>query len=76
MTALVPLAEALDLAYGHDLVHGRVSATTVLLTAEGKPLLDGLACPACTTLTTATTRPVGSARQPTCGRSVRWATCC
>ncbi len=42
VTALAPLAEALGQAHAHDLVHGRVSATTVLLTAEGKPLLDGL----------------------------------
>ena len=42
VTVLAPLAQALGQAHEHDLVHGRVSATTVLLTAEGKPLLDGL----------------------------------
>ena len=42
VTVLAPLAQALGQAHAHDLVHGRVSAMTVLLTVEGKPLLDGL----------------------------------
>jgi hypothetical protein len=39
---LAPLAEALGQAHSHDLVHGRLRATSVLLDAQGKPLLDGL----------------------------------
>jgi hypothetical protein len=42
VTALAPVAEALGQAHAHGLVHGRVDAAGVLLTGDGKPLLDGL----------------------------------
>jgi hypothetical protein len=42
VTAVAPLAEALGQAHAHGLVHGRVGASEVLLTAGGMPLLDGL----------------------------------
>lgn len=42
VTALAPLAEALGQAHAHGLVHGRVRASSVLLSGAGKPLLDGL----------------------------------
>lgn len=42
VTAVAPLAEALGQAHLHDLVHGRVRAGSVLLDAQGRPLLDGL----------------------------------
>lgn len=42
VTVVAPLAEALAQAHAHDLVHGRVRASSVLLTADGRPLLDGL----------------------------------
>jgi hypothetical protein len=42
VTAVAPLAEALGQAHAHGLVHGRVRASEVLLTAGGMPLLDGL----------------------------------
>ncbi|MGZ6793132.1 MAG: protein kinase domain-containing protein, partial [Mycobacteriales bacterium] len=42
VTAVAPLAEALGQAHAHGLVHGRLRASEVLLTADGRPLLDGL----------------------------------
>lgn len=42
VTAVAPIAEALGQAHGHDLVHGRLRAASVLLDANGRPLLDGL----------------------------------
>ena len=42
VTAVAPIAEALGQAHANGLVHGRVRAASVLLTADGKPLLDGL----------------------------------
>ncbi|MCU1596099.1 MAG: Serine/threonine protein kinase [Frankiales bacterium] len=42
VTAVAPLAEALGQAHAHGLVHGRLSATSVLLSGQGMPLLDGL----------------------------------
>lgn len=42
VTTVAPLAEALGQAHAHSLVHGRLRASSVLLTAEGMPLLDGL----------------------------------
>ncbi|MCW2601514.1 MAG: serine/threonine protein kinase [Frankiales bacterium] len=42
VTAVAPLADALGQAHAHGLVHGRVRASSVLLTADGMPLLDGL----------------------------------
>lgn len=42
VTALAPIAAALGQAHEHGLIHGRVSASSILLSAEGKPLLDGL----------------------------------
>lgn len=42
VTALGPLAVALSAAHDRGLAHGRISAKEVLLTADGKPLLDGL----------------------------------
>lgn len=42
VTAVAPLAEALGQAHAHGLVHGRLRATEVLLTSDGRPLLDGL----------------------------------
>jgi hypothetical protein len=42
VTAIAPLAEALGQAHAHGLVHGRIRASSVLLTPEGMPLLDGL----------------------------------
>jgi hypothetical protein len=42
VTALAPIALALAAAHARGLSHGRISAAEVLLTAEGRPLLDGL----------------------------------
>ena len=42
VTALAPIAAALGQAHERGLVHGRVSASSILLSGEGKPLLDGL----------------------------------
>ena len=42
VTAVAPIAEALGQAHAQGLVHGRVTASAVLLTADGRPLLDGL----------------------------------
>lgn len=42
VTAVAPLAEALGQAHAHGLRHGRLGLSSVLLTAAGMPLLDGL----------------------------------
>lgn len=42
VTAVAPLADVLAQAHAQGLAHGRVRASSVLLTADGKPLLDGL----------------------------------
>ncbi len=42
VTVVAPLAAALAQAHAHGLVHGRLEMTSVLLTADGRPLLDGL----------------------------------
>jgi hypothetical protein len=41
VTAVAPIAQALADAHGRGLVHGRLTAAEVHLTAEGKPVLDG-----------------------------------
>lgn len=43
VTAVAPLAEALGQAHAHRLRHGRLGLSSVLLAADGMPLLDGLA---------------------------------
>ena len=42
VTVVAPLAEALGHAHAHGLAHGRVGLGSVLFTADGMPLLDGL----------------------------------
>ncbi len=42
VTTVAPLAEGLGQAHAHGLVHGRLGASSVLLSAQGMPLLDGL----------------------------------
>jgi hypothetical protein len=42
VTLLAPLAEALGQAHRHRVVHGHLRASSVLLSAAGMPLLDGL----------------------------------
>ncbi|MCW2499091.1 MAG: Serine/threonine protein kinase, partial [Frankiales bacterium] len=42
VTVLAPVADALGQAHQHGLVHGRLGVSSVLLTAQGMPLLDGL----------------------------------
>lgn len=42
VTAVAPLAEAVGQAHTHGLRHGRLALSSVLLTADGMPLLDGL----------------------------------
>ncbi|MCW2544489.1 MAG: Serine/threonine protein kinase [Frankiales bacterium] len=42
VTALAPVAFALASAHAHGLSHSRLTASEVLLTADGRPLLDGL----------------------------------
>lgn len=49
VTALAPIALALARAHEAGLVHGRVTAAEVLLTADGKPVLDGLHLRGCGT---------------------------
>lgn len=42
VTALAPVAQALGEAHRHGLSHGRLTASSILLTADGRPLLEGL----------------------------------
>ena len=42
VTTVAPLAQALAEAHAHGLVHGHVGLGSVLLTADGRPLLDDL----------------------------------
>ena len=42
VTTVAPLAQALAEAHAHGLVHGHLGLASVLLTADGRPLLDDL----------------------------------
>ena len=42
VTVVAPLAEALAQAHAVELTHGRLGVSSVLLAADGRPLLDGL----------------------------------
>lgn len=42
VTAVAPIAQALADAHARGLVHGRLTAAAVHVTAEGKPVLDGV----------------------------------
>ncbi len=46
VTTVAPLAQALAEAHAHGLVHGHLGLGSVLLTADGRPLLDDLGCAA------------------------------